>query len=89
QIFIKDVKISNGTSINSELLSPEGLGSERYKLKSDDTRSTRSSLKTPFSSYSVSNSELTSSAKMKILTINRHEVKSPPASYAYFPNKIS
>ena len=36
QIFIKDVKSSNGTFINSERLSPEGVESEPYELKSDD-----------------------------------------------------
>jgi hypothetical protein len=36
QIFIKDVKSSNGTFINSERLSPEGLESDPYELKTDD-----------------------------------------------------
>ncbi|KAJ4471977.1 hypothetical protein J3R30DRAFT_3522382 [Lentinula aciculospora] len=36
KIFIKDVKSSNGTFINGERLSPEGLESEPYELKSDD-----------------------------------------------------
>jgi pSer/pThr/pTyr-binding forkhead associated (FHA) protein len=36
QIFIKDVKSSNGTFINGERLSPEGIESEPYELKSDD-----------------------------------------------------
>ena len=36
QIFIKDVKSSNGTFINGERLSPEGLESEPFELKSDD-----------------------------------------------------
>ena len=36
QIFIKDVKSSNGTFINGERLSPEGLESEPYELTLDD-----------------------------------------------------
>ncbi|KAI0360813.1 hypothetical protein OH77DRAFT_1393258 [Trametes cingulata] len=36
KIWIKDVKSSNGTFINGERLSPEGLESEPYELKSDD-----------------------------------------------------
>ncbi|ESK86420.1 cell cycle arrest in response to pheromone-related protein [Moniliophthora roreri MCA 2997] len=36
KIFIKDVKSSNGTFINGERLSPEGLESDPYELKSDD-----------------------------------------------------
>ncbi|KZP08408.1 hypothetical protein FIBSPDRAFT_761441 [Athelia psychrophila] len=36
KIFIKDVKSSNGTFINGERLSPEGLESEPYELTSDD-----------------------------------------------------
>ncbi|KIM79867.1 hypothetical protein PILCRDRAFT_823052 [Piloderma croceum F 1598] len=36
KIFIKDVKSSNGTFINGERLSPEGLESQPYELKSDD-----------------------------------------------------
>ena len=36
QIYIKDVKSSNGTFINGERLSPEGLESEPYELKTDD-----------------------------------------------------
>ncbi|KAJ7204574.1 hypothetical protein C8J57DRAFT_1100759 [Mycena rebaudengoi] len=36
KIFIKDVKSSNGTFINGERLSQEGLESEPYELKSDD-----------------------------------------------------
>ncbi|KAI8986822.1 hypothetical protein BD414DRAFT_515051 [Trametes punicea] len=36
KIFIKDVKSSNGTFINGERLSPEGLESEPYELKTDD-----------------------------------------------------
>ncbi|KAJ7625406.1 hypothetical protein B0H17DRAFT_907641, partial [Mycena rosella] len=36
KIFIKDVKSSNGTFINGERLSPEGLESEPFELKSDD-----------------------------------------------------
>lgn len=36
QIFIKDVKSSNGTFINGERLSPEGLESEPFELKTDD-----------------------------------------------------
>ncbi|KAF9074708.1 hypothetical protein BDP27DRAFT_1316695 [Rhodocollybia butyracea] len=36
KIFIKDVKSSNGTFINGDRLSPEGLESEPYELKSDD-----------------------------------------------------
>ena len=36
QIFIKDVKSSNGTFINGERLSAEGLESEPFELKSDD-----------------------------------------------------
>jgi hypothetical protein len=72
QIFIKAVKSFNGTFINGEL-SPEGLGSEPYKLKSDDIVvcipvQTRLSLETHFSSDSVRNSESTSSAKTKRLS---------------------
>ena len=36
KIFIEDVKSSNGTFISGEWLSPEGLESETYELKSDD-----------------------------------------------------
>lgn len=36
QIYIKDVKSSNGTFINGERLSLEGLESEPSELKSDD-----------------------------------------------------
>ncbi|KAF8881790.1 hypothetical protein BD779DRAFT_1473265 [Infundibulicybe gibba] len=36
KIFIRDVKSSNGTFINGERLSPEGLESEPFELKSDD-----------------------------------------------------
>ncbi|KAI0635032.1 hypothetical protein C8Q77DRAFT_1156387 [Trametes polyzona] len=36
KIYIKDVKSSNGTFINGERLSPEGLESDPYELKSDD-----------------------------------------------------
>jgi pSer/pThr/pTyr-binding forkhead associated (FHA) protein len=36
QIFIKDVKSSNGTFINGDRLSPESMESEPCELKSDD-----------------------------------------------------
>ncbi|KZT53720.1 SMAD/FHA domain-containing protein [Calocera cornea HHB12733] len=36
KILIKDVKSSNGTFINSERLSPEGVESEPFELKSED-----------------------------------------------------
>ncbi|KAF8625152.1 hypothetical protein AX15_005534 [Amanita polypyramis BW_CC] len=36
KIYIKDVKSSNGTFINGERLSPEGVESEQFELKSDD-----------------------------------------------------
>lgn len=36
QIFIKDVKSSNGTFVNGERLSAEGHESEPYELKSED-----------------------------------------------------
>ena len=36
QIYIKDVKSSNGTFINGERLSGEAVESEPYELKSDD-----------------------------------------------------
>ena len=36
KIFIKDVKSSNGTFINGERLSPEGLESDPFELKTDD-----------------------------------------------------
>jgi hypothetical protein len=36
QIYIKDVKSSNGTFINGERLSAEGAESEPYELKSED-----------------------------------------------------
>ncbi|KAF8548614.1 hypothetical protein OG21DRAFT_1560880 [Imleria badia] len=36
KIFIKDVKSSNGTFINGERLSPEGVESEPFELKDDD-----------------------------------------------------
>lgn len=52
------------------------------------SRSTCLSLKTHFSLDLVRNSELTSLVKTKRLTINYHKLKSPPALYAYFPNKI-
>ncbi|KAJ7233501.1 hypothetical protein B0H12DRAFT_1058711 [Mycena haematopus] len=37
KIFIKDVKSSNGTFVNGERLSPEGLESEPFELKTDDS----------------------------------------------------
>jgi hypothetical protein len=36
KIFIKDVKSSNGTFINGERLSQEGVESDPYELKTDD-----------------------------------------------------
>jgi hypothetical protein len=36
QIFIRDVKSSNGTFINGERLSQEGLESDPYELKTED-----------------------------------------------------
>lgn len=36
KIYIKDVKSSNGTFINGERLSAEGVESEPYELKTDD-----------------------------------------------------
>lgn len=36
QIYIRDVKSSNGTFVNAERLSGEGLESEPYELKSED-----------------------------------------------------
>ena len=36
KIFIKDVKSSNGTFINGERLSAEGVESDPYELKTDD-----------------------------------------------------
>jgi pSer/pThr/pTyr-binding forkhead associated (FHA) protein len=36
KIFIKDVKSSNGTFINGDRLSAEGLESEPFELKSED-----------------------------------------------------
>ncbi|KAJ8083970.1 hypothetical protein AAF712_000866 [Marasmius tenuissimus] len=36
KIFIKDSKSSNGTFVNGERLSPEGIESDPYELKSDD-----------------------------------------------------
>ena len=36
RIFIKDIKSSNGTFINSECLSAEGVESDAFKLKTDD-----------------------------------------------------
>ena len=36
KIFIKDVKSSNGTFINGERLSGEGLESDPFELKSED-----------------------------------------------------
>jgi len=36
QIYIKDVKSSNGTFVNGEKLSGEGLESELFELRSDD-----------------------------------------------------
>ena len=36
KIYIKDVKSSNGTFINGERLSPEGVESEQFELKTDD-----------------------------------------------------
>ncbi|KAH0835052.1 hypothetical protein J3R83DRAFT_10790 [Lanmaoa asiatica] len=36
KIFIRDVKSSNGTFINGERLSPEGVESEPFELKNDD-----------------------------------------------------
>lgn len=36
QVYIKDVKSSNGTFVNGERLSPEATESEPYELKSED-----------------------------------------------------
>lgn len=36
QIFIKDVNSANGTFINGERLSQEGIESEPFELKTDD-----------------------------------------------------
>jgi pSer/pThr/pTyr-binding forkhead associated (FHA) protein len=36
QIYIKDMKSSNGTFINNERLSPEGVESDPFELKSED-----------------------------------------------------
>lgn len=36
QIYIKDVKSSNGTFINGERLSAEGVESDPFELKTDD-----------------------------------------------------
>ena len=36
QIFIKDVKSSNGTFVNGERLSVEGMESDPWELKTDD-----------------------------------------------------
>ena len=36
RIYIKDVKSSNGTFINGDRLSGEGVESEQYELKTDD-----------------------------------------------------
>jgi pSer/pThr/pTyr-binding forkhead associated (FHA) protein len=36
KIYIKDVKSSNGTFINGERLSPEGVESDPFELKNDD-----------------------------------------------------
>ncbi len=36
QIYIKDLKSSNGTFINNERLSPEGMESEPFEVKSED-----------------------------------------------------
>lgn len=36
QIFIRDVKSSNGTFINGERLSVEGVESDQFELKTDD-----------------------------------------------------
>ena len=44
QIFIKDVKSSNGTFVNGERLSVEGVESDPWELKSDD-RVVRSSFR--------------------------------------------
>ena len=43
QVFIKDVKSSNGTFVNGERLSPEATESEPYELKSEDHLVRRSS----------------------------------------------
>lgn len=36
KIFIKDVKSSNGTFVNGDRLSPEGVESEPWELKTED-----------------------------------------------------
>jgi pSer/pThr/pTyr-binding forkhead associated (FHA) protein len=36
-MYIRDVKSSNGTFVNGERLSQEGVESEPYELKSEDT----------------------------------------------------
>lgn len=36
EVYIKDIKSSNGTFINGDRLSPEGIESEPCELKSED-----------------------------------------------------
>lgn len=35
-MYIKDLKSSNGTFVNNERLSPEGVESEPFEIKSED-----------------------------------------------------
>lgn len=36
QIYIKDLRSSNGTFVNGDRLSPEGVESEPWELKNED-----------------------------------------------------
>jgi len=60
-----------------------GHSSANYSVQRDSGASRTNSSQTI-----LSNSESTSLEKTKRLTINYHKVKSPPALYTYFPNKI-
>lgn len=85
QIFIKDIKSSNGTFINDERLSPEGLESEPYEIQSDDiVVSTTYAFSTCNLISHVTNLAQTSSARIirQLFTIRQ-----PLAQYAFSVNK--
>lgn len=82
------MKSSNGTFINGERLSAEGVESEPYELKSDDivVRSAQHMLFICSSPHTTRrNSGLISSART---TRPSSTIKLPPASSAYSQNKM-
>ena len=87
QIYIKDVKSSNGTFINGERLSPESVESEPFELKSDDIvvrvrvalHSHQSLTEISRNLASISSARIT---KLSSITKSLH------VSHAYYPPKM-